>query len=826
MSHSGGARASIAAAWLLASALAMPLSAQTKRALVIGIDKYEQPESQLAVWRKDVEPAVATWRRQLAGAPAMADAGTNAEREKVFELDGSVNDAESIAALLRGRFHFDDVRLLTNTRATRAGMLGAIRQLIHDSRRGDVVVFYYAGHGSQRVNSLADIKLNHLDQTIVPVDANAGQFDIRNTELAGLFDELVDKGASLTLIFDSCHSGSITRGETVPTKKRWAAADPRDARDPVRPTPPEEKPGNPALLLAAAAAYETAQEETDATGKSHGAFTSALLAAIQQSPTPNEPAVRVFERTRAMLQQHDRDQHPTMRGTAGNPARPLFGSVSGPLADRITLTVQRVQDDTVRLHGGLALGFGVGTELRLADSSKGRGAVRLRVTDVSALASSRAVSIQGPLTGVAAGTQFVIEKWVEPARPALRVWIPASLAQGALAPTVSALAALTRSATTEWVTDPTTVPDDGRRMYVLRHDAGGWRLHAPNGASVPIASPTAATVEKTLAEQEALAARHAADEAAATRQQAPTASGRPRLLVILPPTPQLRARLELGAGTPNEAIAVQSEPQRADFLLVGRDSGGAVAYAWIEPNARQIVEDRRSLPVRTDWFASDSLLGDSLTTAALRLARVSGWLTLSPPVDARPFPYRFALRNVKTLEMKDSGTTHDGEQYELVLRRDPRLLAKDIPARWVYLFAIDSWGKGTPLWSADDRIPYDSAGEKSAPVEIVLRHDHPIQITKPYGTDTFIMIASAEQLDPEVFRFSGVRTRGADVRGRGTALGQVFSRVTGVTRGTGDVIPADWSIQRLPLKSVAPEAVIGARASTPDVRIRSIQQRR
>ena len=143
------------------------------------------------------------------------------------------------------------------------------------------MVFFYAGHGSQRVNSLADVKLNHLDQTIVPADANAGQFDIRNTELAALFDRLIDKGATLTLIFDSCHSGSITRGETVPTKKRWAQADPRDARDAVRPTPPETRG---ALFIAAAADFEAAQEaHDDYDQKTHGAFTSALLQVMRQS---------------------------------------------------------------------------------------------------------------------------------------------------------------------------------------------------------------------------------------------------------------------------------------------------------------------------------------------------------------------------------------------------------------------------------------------------------------------------------------------------------------------------------------------------------------
>ena len=96
----------------------------------------------------------------------------------------------------------------------------AIKQLSDESRPGDVVIFYYAGHGAQRVNSLSR-EANRLDQTIVPSDANAGVFDLRDKELARAFNPLMDKGVSLTLIFDSCHSGSIMRGVPVEVTARF-----------------------------------------------------------------------------------------------------------------------------------------------------------------------------------------------------------------------------------------------------------------------------------------------------------------------------------------------------------------------------------------------------------------------------------------------------------------------------------------------------------------------------------------------------------------------------------------------------------------------------
>ena len=87
--------------------------------------------------------------------------------------------------LLVARFDFpaEHVRLLRNAQATRAGILAAIQQLAGEANRGDVVVFYYAGHGSERRNSLSS-EPSKRDQTIVPADANSGVFDIRDKELA------------------------------------------------------------------------------------------------------------------------------------------------------------------------------------------------------------------------------------------------------------------------------------------------------------------------------------------------------------------------------------------------------------------------------------------------------------------------------------------------------------------------------------------------------------------------------------------------------------------------------------------------------------------
>ena len=145
------------------------------------------------------------------------------------------------------------VVLLPAAQTTRAGILAAMQKyLVEEPQSGDTVVFYYAGHGSLQMNSLGH-KLKVLvddpdsdkgpksipvDSTIVPSDAWTGTMDVRDHEMTKIFNAALDKGVHLTVIFDSCHSGQITRG--AQHTGRSLLFDPRDVRDPsVLPAPAE-----------------------------------------------------------------------------------------------------------------------------------------------------------------------------------------------------------------------------------------------------------------------------------------------------------------------------------------------------------------------------------------------------------------------------------------------------------------------------------------------------------------------------------------------------------------------------------------------------------
>ena len=79
--------------------------------------------------------------------------------------------------------------------------------------QGATVVFYYSGHGSHLADNENKDESDGEDETIVPMDSDMkGAKDIRDDEFDKLFAELKKYTSNITFIFDSCHSGTITRG--------------------------------------------------------------------------------------------------------------------------------------------------------------------------------------------------------------------------------------------------------------------------------------------------------------------------------------------------------------------------------------------------------------------------------------------------------------------------------------------------------------------------------------------------------------------------------------------------------------------------------------
>lgn len=285
---------------------------------------------------------------------------------RVPDLRGAVNDVRMMQSILTSRFGFaaSDIVLLTDAAATRAAVLAAIDQLVRVSQPGDVVYFHYSGHGSQ-VRDLNGDEDDSVDETILPQDARLpGVPDITDDELDRRFARL--RTRSTLLVFDSCHSGTITRG-TGNLRARFVPPDDRldlyrtragTTRDLVA----AER--LPHVVMAGAPADKEALDGP-VNENWYGLFTWALAQALESLPA-GSPASVVHAATQHELDQlarrlYMRPPPPQLEGPAEALQQPLFGTAA-PAAARAWLPVVAADGKLLRLVGGLDLNAQPGSQ--------------------------------------------------------------------------------------------------------------------------------------------------------------------------------------------------------------------------------------------------------------------------------------------------------------------------------------------------------------------------------------------------------------------------------------------------------------------------------
>jgi metacaspase-1 len=124
------------------------------------------------------------------------------------DLNGCVNDANAWAALLTGHYGFStfDVKMLLDREATKTNIMAGLKGLLAGAKKGDVLVFTNSSHGTYLADKDGDEPT--YDEALCPYDTDRNL--IVDDELRELFGE-VPSGVSLTVISDSCHSGTVTR---------------------------------------------------------------------------------------------------------------------------------------------------------------------------------------------------------------------------------------------------------------------------------------------------------------------------------------------------------------------------------------------------------------------------------------------------------------------------------------------------------------------------------------------------------------------------------------------------------------------------------------
>lgn len=778
--------------------------AQTRRALLIGINTY-QPKGTSAQ-----HPAGCVYGR--------------CELGRFENLEGAVNDAQSMADLLTSpKFGFpaDQVVMLTNpappqprpgvvvlpaAQTNRDGILAAMQKYLVDMpRRGDTVVFYDASHGSLRVNSqgtkltlLVNGKYVHADSTLVPADAYKGGYDVRDREMTRIFNAALDKGVHLTVIFDSCHSGGATRGIGLKYRERTLAFDPRDINEAPdvlpngQPRPAlTERPDNPALVFSAAQQDQSAKEAppSDTVTEPHGAFTAALIEALQVLPA-NAPASLVYQRVRAVLEGSSvPDQEPDLDATAARRQQPLFGGLAADSGKVRAAALMTDDDGAVWLDIGRVSDIGQGSEFTsMIKNSQGR-TIKLSVTGLKGIARSTAKVISPPGATVAAGEVFELTKWVPAESVPLLFWLwPSNLSEDE----ILAAAAQVKAAGVASVADPAEEP----WTDILCWNGTNWTLqHA--GTPSPII----------------LGAKLTAD---ALKKHLPVNA---KLWVNLPPAKELAAKLALHDS--NSAVQAAPDLAAANYLLTGVLTEDGPAYAWFHkdefaagPRASVTTDHspgcstKSQYPVRSDWvvLADATVLdkgGATLNNYASLLAKVHGWLKLpdSPSSTSTADYYNLIMvRASDQTPLPADQPVQQGDRMKMALQSDELVIER----RWVYVLDIDCHGKGSLLYPLDySENQFPSAADNGR--QIVLPGARTLRVGPPYGVDTLILLSTAQPLpDPSALNFEGVASRGT--RGTESPLQKLLTGTSGGTRGFAGDIPTNWGLYLMTIRSIPKDA--------------------
>jgi Caspase domain len=296
---------------------------------------------------------------------------------QTFGLSGCNADVALMRELLTLR-HFDEVKVLTGTDATRKGILAGFEWLIAASVVGDAAVVYYSGHGGRF--PLPDWEARQaagrepFAQFIVPYDmARTTSADFRgllSAELSELQSRLTANTGNVTTILDCCHSGLMSRDASlIPKAISWDfvpdAALKRLTEIELRAGSPTVDSNPNAVRIVACAPNQSAFEGPSQLrpGERHGLLTDSLASLLRLAGGPEVSWRTLTERIRAMISAAAPTQRPEVEG----PSRRFPFMVRED--QRNGALPVRVQAGDVWVEGAELLGVSPGDRYTLLDDS-------------------------------------------------------------------------------------------------------------------------------------------------------------------------------------------------------------------------------------------------------------------------------------------------------------------------------------------------------------------------------------------------------------------------------------------------------------------------
>jgi len=335
----------------------------------------------------------------------LVGAGEFPNAPKISSLAGPANDVEALRQELVRNWSVaaPNITALVNATSTREAILAELTRIAAKAKSGDVVIFYYSGHGtSAHDRATAGFGMDLGTGAIVPANLRQskdaqeilGQLIVGARDLRPSLQKLDNNNVQVLVLFDACYSGDSAKSIHTLTPRNAdllsdivaapsALASFQDAlkRDS---SAPSEWPYRNVIYISASARHEMAWDISAAMartqrptldGMAHGAFTNALLAGLRGAADTDHDRqisyaelhgylVRELQNQGQTPQLHPRDREIVRKGVMGSqtapapPAEPAAAPVSEPLPLAAPLRI-RIAEREPAMHTTLATIDGV-----------------------------------------------------------------------------------------------------------------------------------------------------------------------------------------------------------------------------------------------------------------------------------------------------------------------------------------------------------------------------------------------------------------------------------------------------------------------------------
>lgn len=146
---------------------------------------------------------------------------------EINSLYGTKNDVKAIYKSLKKVCKKRDIKTLTNTQATKNNILSSLKTLANKTKRGDVLYFYFSGHGAvagdnkiffEPIKGDRDRKKRLNKTALIPYNIDLSSKSsaykssiITSNSLVPIFKKLDNKGVKVVMFVDACFAGNSYR---------------------------------------------------------------------------------------------------------------------------------------------------------------------------------------------------------------------------------------------------------------------------------------------------------------------------------------------------------------------------------------------------------------------------------------------------------------------------------------------------------------------------------------------------------------------------------------------------------------------------------------